>query len=233
MAYSQDVLRCSIISHVYYFAGSEVDIRSFRSLVLGDVHSIPLTHKGGIFPLHPFGLVSEECSAELTAPEGVVAEGVEVSVEYAILLSGPFKLPVNCQRVSVVLYLNCPQSSLLFKPITLKLRHWAVLSEDSGLCFVKASHVLLPNEGEFVFTQVQNKNMCQLDSESGLLCLQYQFCLCGICHKVETVSGDRGDIRCRGMLLEEPLNEGIQRFFFYIMYDAPEWITVSASDLWT
>ena len=162
-----------------------------------------------------------------------MAEGVEVSVEYAILLSGPFKLPVNWQRVSVVLYLNCPQSSLMAKPITLKLRHWAVLSEDSSLCFVKASHVLLPNESEFVFTQVQNNNMCQFDSESGLLCLQDQFCLCGICDNVETVSHDRGDIRCRGMLLEEPLNEGIQRFFLYITYDAPEWITVSASDLWS
>ena len=183
-----------------------------------------------MFPLHPFGLVGEECSAELTVPEGVIAEGVEVSVEYAVLLSGPFKFPRNWQRVSVVLYLNCPKSSLLFKPITLKLRHWAVLSEDSSLCFVKASHVLLPNESEFVFTQVQNKNMCQFDSESGLLFLQDQFCLCGICDKLETVSRDEGDIRCRGMLLEEPLNEGIQRFFLYIMYDAPEWVKVSASD---
>ena len=167
----------------------------------------------------------------MTAPEGVIAEGVEVSVEYAILLSGPFKFPGNWQRVSVVLYLNSPKSNLLLKPISLKLRHWAVLSEDSSLCFVKASHVLLPKENEFVFTQLQNKNMFQFDSDSGLLCLQDQFCLCGICEKVETVSPDKGDIRCRGMLLEEPLNEGIQRFFLYIMYDAPEWITVSASDL--
>ena len=166
----------------------------------------------------------------MTTPEGVVADGVEVSVEYAILLSGPFKLPVNWQRVSVVLYLNCPQSILLAKPITLKLRHWAVPNEDSSLCFVKASHVLLPNESEFVFTQVQDTKMCQFDSESGLLSLQDQFCLCGICDKVETVSRDEGDIRCRGMLLEEPLNEGIQRFVLYIMYDAPEWIKVSASD---
>ena len=173
--------------------------------------------------------MDEECSAELTAPEGVVAEGVEVRIEYAVLLSGPFKFPRDWQRVSVILYLNCLQSSLLVKPVTLKLRHWAVLSEDSNLCFMKSSHVLLPNESEFVFTQVQDNKMCQFDSKSGLLCLQDQFCLCGICDKVETASPDKGDIRCCGMLLEEPLNEGTQRFFLYIMYDAPEWITVSAS----
>ena len=214
-----------------FLAGSKVDIRSFRSLILGDKHSILLTHKGGVFPLCPFGLVGEEeCSAELTAPEGVVAEGVEVSVEYAVLLSGPFKFPRNWQRVSVVLYLNCPRRNLLFKPVSLKLRHWAVLSEDSSLCFVKASHVL-PSNNEFVFTQVQDKDMIKFDSESGLLCFQDHFCLCGICNKFETSWCDKSDIRCRGMLLEEPLNEGKQRFFLYIMYDAPEWIKVSASDL--
>ena len=107
---------------------------AFRSLVLGDTHYILLTHNGGIFPLCPFGLVGEKCSAELTAPEGVVAKGVEVKIEYAVL-SGPFKLPRNWQRVSVVLYLSCPPNSLLFKPVSLKLKHWAVLNEDSMKTF--------------------------------------------------------------------------------------------------
>ena len=194
--------------------------------MLGDIRTIKLTHKGGIFPLQPIELLNEECCAVLRVPEGVVAKGDDVTVEYAILLSGPFRFPEKSRRVSVVLYLHCSNSSLLCKPITVKLRHWAVFSEGTvtRMSFAKASHILPPNENEFVFTQVRGN---QFDSEAGILHLKDHFCLCGICEMIETGVCNKVDVRCYGMLIQAPFLGGKQRFFLCAMYAVPSWITVS------
>ena len=150
-------------------------------------------------------------------------------VEYAILLSGPFKLPRNWQRVSVVLYLNCPQSRFLSKHVTLKLKHWAALSEDMNMCFMKASHVLLPNKVDFTFrdSEVQSK---EVDSRFGSLLLQDDFCL--ICEAVQAKHPDEVDIRCYGLLIEaHPFDQGVQEIFLCCMYAVPSWITVSVQML--
>ena len=199
------------------------DVSSLRSLVLGGLCTVNITCKGGKFPLHPFGLTDEDCSGVLLAPEGVVAKGITVTVHYAVLLSGPFRLPENWQRVSVVLYLNCPKSSWLLKPIELRLRHWAVLSEGTIISAMKAPHVLLTPEKEFVFEEVQHRRVF---SDGVSLSMQEDFCL--ICSAAKPSGPREVDIKCFGMLIPTSMEDRVQNLFLCCTFADTAWINVSA-----
>ena len=91
------------------------------------------------------------------------------------------------------------------------------------MCFMKASHVLLPNEVDFNFRVVQSK---EIDSTFGFLHLQDDFCL--ICQAIEAKHHDEVDIRCYGLLIEaHPFDRGVQEIFLCCMYAVPSWIDVS------
>ena len=122
---------------------------------------------------------------------------------------------------------NCPQSRFLSKHVTLKLKQWAALSEDMNVCFMKASHVLLPNKVEFTFREVQSK---EVNSCFGSMLLQDDFCL--ICEALQAKHPDEVDIRCYGQLIEaHPFDQGVQEIFLCCMYAMPSWITVSVQML--
>ena len=76
--------------------------------ILGGTHTIVVTSCGGEWSLSPFSgkRSTEACCAVLTAPSGVVEEGIELLVEYCVILEGPFSLPSNYVRVSVAVYLK-------------------------------------------------------------------------------------------------------------------------------
>ena len=191
--------------------------------VLGDVHTLQITHQGGTFPLHPFGPCrgeqQVECCATLEAPPGVVGSGVTVSVHYAIILDGPFKFPEEWERTSVVLYIDCPDSKFLIEPLKVNLHHWAVASGASQMCSMKSNHLLQQGQTKFSFMYHADAVRCQPTLAS--MYLEKHFCLLCIAAKPSTPS------RYYGMLLSEPLHDGIQEFWMCITYGVPSWILVS------
>ena len=106
---------------------------------------------------------------------GVVDKGVEVSVHYAIFLSGPFKLPRKMKRASVVLYLQCPGIHNLKKSLTIRLRHWIQDHRRAPMYFLKAP-VQIPAAFELFedhCSQAMGDNCGSLDIRDGynLLCI--------------------------------------------------------------
>ena len=161
-----------------------------------------------------------ECCATLEAPPGVVGSGVTVSVHYAIILDGPFKFPEEWERTSVVLYINCPDSRFLIEPLTVNLHHWAVSSGTSRMCFLKSNHLLQKGQTEFTFKCHANAIPSQTNVAS--VYLKNHFCL--VCTAAAKSSAPS---RYFGMLLSEPLHNGIQEFWLCITYGVPSWILVS------
>ena len=161
-----------------------------------------------------------ECCATLEAPPGVVGSGVTVSVHYAIILDGPFKFPEEWERTSVVLYIDCPDSRFLMERLTVNLHHWAVSSGTSRMCFMKSSHLL--QQGQTMFTFKCHANVIPSQPNVASVYLKSHFCL--VCIAAAKSSAPS---RYFGMLLSEPLHNGIQHFWLCITYGVPSWILVS------
>ena len=161
-----------------------------------------------------------ECCATLEAPPGVVGSGVTVSVHYAIILDGPFKFPEEWERTSVVLYINCPDSRFLVDQLKVDLCHWAVSSEMSHMCFMKSDHLL--QYGQTKFTFQCHANVISSRPNVASVYLKNHFCLVCI-----AAAKSRTPSRYFGMLLSEPLHNGIQDFWLCITYGVPSWISVS------
>ena len=191
---------------------------------LGSQSSILLTHNGGEFKLHPFGLADEECCAELTAPKGVVDKDVEVSVHYAILLSGPFKIPRKMKRASVVLYLRCPEIDTLKKSLTIHLRHWIQDRRRAPMYFMKA-----PNRNPIPFQFEPFEDHCsqaigdncgslEIHDENNLLCI--------------ATESDKPTVKCCGVLLKNRSrppaseNQSKEHFRLCLLYAVPSMFQV-------
>ena len=197
--------------------------------VLGELHTLPITHQGGTFPLHPFGPRGGEqqieCCATLEAPPGVVGSGVTVSVHYAIILDGPFKFPEKWERTSVVLYIDCPEKGLLKKPLYINLRHWAVCQPDP-LAVMKAKHTLDVKQGEFTFKQLNITATGHFKPDAAFFELKNHFCLvCTAIKQTKCATFSMHDTRC--YLMKVPDDEMACDFRIFLMYGVPSWIDVS------
>ena len=137
-----------------------------------------MTSCGGEWSLSPFSgkRSTEACCAVLTAPSGVVEEGVELPVEYCVILDGPFALPSNCVRVSVGIYLNCDET-LLRKPLEVELRHWAAPDEENDshfserLSFLKAPHEVVEGQDSHHFEPMEGAEF-HTSTSTGILSLK-------------------------------------------------------------
>ena len=142
-----------------------------------------------------------------------------MSVHYAVILDGPFKFPEKWERTSVVLYIDCPEKKMLIKSFKVKLHHWAV-SSDSQLCFMKSNHLL--QQGQTTFTFEHHANVISSQPNVASVHLEKHFCfVCIVAAKSSAPSS------YFGMLLSEPLHNGIQKFWLCITYGVPSWISVS------
>ena len=166
-----------------------------------------------------------ECCATLEAPPGVVGSGVTVSVHYAIILDGPFKFPEEWERTSVVLYIDCPEKRLLFKSFKVNLRHWAVFSETSRMCFMKSDHLLQDGQTKFTFRYHANAIPSQPNVAS--VYLKDHFCL--VCDAAQ--SNVMVTSSYCGILLSDPLKERVEKFWLCITYAVPSWLKVSTEVL--
>ena len=220
-----------IISRVIYIpssiTGDDIPKHNIAQtcFVLGDVHTLHITHQGGTFPLHPFGPYGGgqqvECCATLEAPPGVVGSGVTVSVHYAIILDGPFEFPEKWERTSVVLYIDCPDSRFLIEQLTVNLHHWAVSSGTSRMCFMKSSHLL--QKGQTMFTFKCHANAIPSQPNVASVYLKDHFCL--VCVAAE--SDVMVTSRYYGILLSDPLEDRVEKFWLCITYALPSWVQVS------
>ena len=223
---------CDVLMNYIHWSSMYVAVKvsneshfSQTCFVLGDVHTLPITHQGGTFPLRPFGPCGGEqqveCCATLEAPPGVVGSGVTVSVHYAIILDGPFKFPEKWERTSVVLYIDCPEKRLLIKSFKVDLHHWVVSSETFRMCFLKSDHLLQYRQTKFTFRFHANAIPSQPNVAS--VYLKDHFCL--VC--VAAQSDVMVTSRYYGILLSDPLEERVQRFWLCITYALPSWVQVS------
>ena len=219
-----DYFVCDIYS---FLTGDDIPKHNVAQtcFVLGDVHTLPITHQGGTFPLRHFGPrgggPQVECCATLEAPPGVVDSGVTVSVHYAIILDGPFTFPEEWERTSVVLYIDCPDSRFLIERLTVNLHHWAVSSGTSRMCFMKASHLLQKGQNEFSFKC--HANVIPSQSNVASVYLKDHFCLVCVAATSDVVVMSR----YYGILLSDPLKDRVERFWLCITYAVPSWVEVS------
>jgi hypothetical protein len=196
---------------------------------LGEVQTVVVTTQGGEWPLFPFsGSKSpKECCAVLSAPSGVVEEGVELPVDYCILLDGPFILPTEYERVSVVVYLNC-DNRLLKKPLEIRLCHWVATDEENDghlnnkLSFMKAPHKVTDGQDGHHFVPVEGVEFSTTDA-SGVLRLKDHFCLvCIACEKSGPFE-EKINKRCFAMLWKGEVDDRKQQFRVLVMYAVPSW----------
>lgn len=117
---------------------------------VGSIKTLECTNTGGTFNL-------DKHSVSIVVPNGAVAKSVEVDA--GILLTGPFKFPINTTQVSTILWLCArTKKSLKFtKPIEVRLSHFIDCSEQDevgNLAFVRATHDSSLSDKPFVFSEV-------------------------------------------------------------------------------
>ena len=136
------------------------------------------------------GQIEDLCCAHLWAPEGIVNPGVEVTLNYAVILEGPFSFPERYRRVSCVLFLWCSNPRQLQKELTLRLCHWADIckGKEHGLCFMKANHEQGSSDSRYNFSPLKRGIF---DQESGSICLKDHFCL--LCIAIDGSKGCASD----------------------------------------
>ena len=204
-------------------------VTSDKWWILGGTHTIVATSCGGEWSLSPFsGKRSREaCCAVLTAPRGVVDEGIELWVEYCVILDGPFLLPSNYVRVSVAVYLNCDET-LLRKPLEVKLCHWAAPDEENDshfserLSFLKAPHKVAEGQDSHHFEPTEGAEF-HTSTSTGILSLKDHFCLICIACERSGPQEERINKRCYAMLWEGEVEESSQQFRIVVMYAVPSW----------
>ena len=207
----------------------KLSIKDFDSLfkdncfLFGDVRCLETTTSGITTALQTMddGLSENCCCAHLQAPEGIVCPGVGITVHYAVLLEGPFNFPKGYCRVSSVLFLHCNKPNQLQKEVTIRLHHWVDIcrGNESGLCFMKASHELCKGDTHYSFSPLEGGNF-EADQRSGTIHLKDHFCL--ICIAIEDSKGYTSD-RCYAVLCCKRDKE----FRICIAYAVPSWLEVS------
>ena len=203
----------------------DVDL-SFKDkcFLLGDVRPLAVTTSGISTALQTTeeGL-SDCCCAHFQAPEGVVNPRAKVTIHYAVILEGLFKLPKGYRRVSSVLFLHCNDPNQLQKEVTIQLRHWADIcrGKESGLCFMKANHDLGSGESHYDFQPLEGGNF-EADPESGTIHLKGHFCL--LCIALDESKGYTSD-RCYAILCHKRLPDQDQ-YRICIVHAIPSWFEV-------
>ena len=149
---------------------------------------------------------------------------VEVSVHYAILLSGPFKIPRKMKRASVILYLRCPEIDTLKKSLTIHLRHWIQDRRRAPMYFMKA-----PNRNSIPFQFELFEDHCsqaigdncgslEIHAENNLLCI--------------ATESDNPTVKCYGVLLKNRSrppaseNQSKEHFRLCLLYAVPSMFQV-------
>ena len=192
-----------------------------KCFLLGDIHHLKATASGIDTALKTTSSKQHECHccAHLRAPEGVLSPDVELTLNYAIILEGPFSFPKGYRRVSSVLFLCCNSPNQLQKELIIQLRHWADIcpGKEGALCFMKANHELGSGESQYSFKPVEGG---VFDQESGSFRLKDHFCF--ICTAIDESKGCTPD-RYYAVLC----NKGNQEFRICITYAVPSWIEVS------
>ena len=213
--------------------GSDVVTNDFarNCFILGNVHQLHIASSGGNVTLQPYGgeRQDDDICAHLLAPEGVVAIGTSVAIDYAIILEGPFQFPGGYQRVSSVLFLSCSAIKVLQKAITVRLRHWATISsgqfKERNLCFMKADHLLGSKDTHHQFWPLEGGKFQMKDNiSSGSIRLKEHFCL--VCIAIKSVKNTMPGNTYYAILCEKPIQGGVQEFRICITYGVPSWIEV-------
>ena len=192
-----------------------------KCFLLGDVCQLTANASGVNTALRTMGegQLEDHCCAHLWAPEGVVKPGVMVTMNYAVILEGPFSFPKGYRRVSSVLFLQCDNPKLLQKELTIRLRHWA--GKESGLCFMKADHELGSGKSCYDFGHVEGGDFDQ-DSKSGTIRLKDHFCL--LCTAIDDSKEYTSDRYYAVLCCKRD-----QEFRICITYATPSWIEVRRS----
>ena len=110
------------------------------------VRTVSIEAKGGIFCLVPQSdelQGTKEGTIFVEVPPDAVSTSADVKMRYAIILSGPFKLPEGYQFGSPVVYIYY-DSRRVTKPLALHLPHWCGGRDRAtdGLSFAIAPHSL-------------------------------------------------------------------------------------------
>ena len=197
-----------------------------KCFLLGDVCQLTANASGVNIALQTMGEGQHEdhCCAHLWAPEEVVNPGVMVTINYAVILEGPFVFPKGYRRVSSVLFLQCDNPKQLQKELTIRLRHWADIytHKESGLCFMKANHELGSGKSCYDFGHVEGGDFDQY-SKSGTICLKDHFCLLCI-----AIDGSKN--RSSNEFYAAFCHNRDQEFRICIAYAVPSWKEVSQHD---
>lgn len=202
--------------------------------ILGAVHQLCLTYSGASTALHPYEKESQDycCCGHLLAPKGVVRVETPVVMHYAVILEGPFEFPEGYQRVSSVLFLYNAEGDLQ-RAITIQLRHWAAVnsgeieSGESGICFMKADHVLGNGDSHYQFRPLKGgKFQSSCDIRNGSIQLKDHFCL--VCIAMEKTAAAQPSTCSYAILCQKPIQDGVQEFRVCVTYGVPSWIEVCA-----
>ena len=191
-----------------------------KCFLLGDVCHLTANASGVNTALRTMGegQLEDHCCAHLWAPEGVVNPEVMVTMNYAVILEGPFSFPKGHRRVSSVLFLQCDNPKQLQKELTIQLRHWADIytHKESGLCFMKANHEIGSGKSHYNFRPVEGGDF---DKESGTIRLKDHFCL--LCTAI-----DESKKRTANKFYAVLCHKKDQEFRICIAYAVPSWIKV-------
>lgn len=202
--------------------------------ILGAVHQLCITSSGASTALRPYGKESQDdcCCAHLLAPKGVVCVDTPAVVHYAVILEGPFRFPEGYQRVSSVLFLYNAEGDLQ-KALTIQLHHWAAVSSseiesgESGICFMKADHVLGNDDSHYLFRPLKGgKFQSSHNIRNGSIQLKDHFCL--VCIAIKKTAAAHPSTCSYAIMCQKPIQDGIQKFRVCVTYGVPSWIEVCA-----
>lgn len=122
---------------------------SGRKSADGCISVVPFIEGLVIYKCDNEGVRLQVYDLEVTVPLNALPLGVTVHIEIGVALYGPFKFPKGCQPVSPILWFCTDQDTDFLLPITFKLPHCLLDSEEVKLSFAKADH--LEQSKEFSF----------------------------------------------------------------------------------
>ena len=158
--------------------------------------------------------------ASLVFSPGAVKK--ETFIRYAIILHGPFVLPVGYKPGSVGVYLNMDGITLV-KPIQLFLCHWCIKQEedDATLKFIRAPHTLEVGVKEYTYEELEEEADFTSYPNVGVLTIREPRCLYCVETNVETIAKYSAITLTRNVPSDATLFFRIQ-----LMCDSREWSTV-------
>ena len=203
-----------------FLEGHEAFI-SNSCFVVGGIQSLLVNSEAGIITLGP----GKEGSAKLLIPSGAIPQGQQLQVKYAVLLDGPFSIPVGYNIVSPVLYIDY-NTSLVKKPLQLHLNHWyAGEDRQKSMTFLKAPHVA-DESGLFPFAKYMHGSF---SDDEQLAVFELKEDLCCVVVAVKKTENFHCPANCRLHLLKKVQPDSFVSFRLYVTFDHSAWTEVCHS----